>query len=195
MMNSPFFALVSNSTILKNNFAFVNALLIYACMYILYAMYLQMSWSFLLLTYTSFSKSADYILNKFMKTFTKWVACCVAWNMFLNECMVCWCMHVYIYIWRARDLVRSIERVKKLNLWKRKKKKTRSFIRSAMEAAGASLLAQSLLERISPVILLLPTPSVEESCKKNNLNFLQILHPFCNINQIDGKDTSSSVFL
>ena len=34
MMNSPFFALVSNSTILKNNFAFVNALLIYACMYI-----------------------------------------------------------------------------------------------------------------------------------------------------------------
>ena len=43
MMNSPFFALVSNSTILKNNFAFVNALLIYACMYILYAMYLQMS--------------------------------------------------------------------------------------------------------------------------------------------------------
>jgi hypothetical protein len=56
-----------------------------------------------------------------------------------------------------------------------------------MEAPGSSLLAKSLLERVSPVVLLLPTPSVEESCRKNHLGFLQILHPFCNLDQIDGK--------
>eukprot|EP00250_Pteridium_aquilinum_P007625 c17296_g1_i1 orf=72-4250(+) len=51
--------------------------------------------------------------------------------------------------------------------------------------AGSSLLAQSLRERMTPVLLLLPTPGVEESCAKNNLSFRDILRPFSTVHEID----------
>lgn len=50
---------------------------------------------------------------------------------------------------------------------------------------GGSLLSQILLETITPVVMVLPTPLVEESCQKNNLNFVQILRPFCFYDKID----------
>lgn len=50
---------------------------------------------------------------------------------------------------------------------------------------GGSLLSQILLETITPVVMVLPTPLVEESCQKNNLSFVQILRPFCFYDKID----------
>lgn len=50
---------------------------------------------------------------------------------------------------------------------------------------GGSLLSQILLETITPVVMVLPTPLVEEACQKNNLNFVQILRPFCFYDKID----------
>ncbi|XP_057438916.1 uncharacterized protein LOC130730816 isoform X2 [Lotus japonicus] len=46
-------------------------------------------------------------------------------------------------------------------------------------------LGQMLLEEITPVVMVLSTPSVEEACLKNNLSFLQMLTPFCSFNDID----------
>ncbi|MCO5561000.1 hypothetical protein L7F22_014620 [Adiantum nelumboides] len=48
-----------------------------------------------------------------------------------------------------------------------------------------TLLEQTLQERITPLLLLLPTPAVEDSCAKNNLSFRDILRPFCSIHDID----------
>ena len=44
-------------------------------------------------------QNEQIIFNKFRKTFTKWVGCCVAWNLFLNECMVCIDVCVYVYLY------------------------------------------------------------------------------------------------
>ncbi|XP_061362471.1 uncharacterized protein LOC133306201 [Gastrolobium bilobum] len=46
-------------------------------------------------------------------------------------------------------------------------------------------LGQMLLEEITPVVMVLSTPSVEESCLKNGFSFLQMLTPFCSFNNID----------
>ncbi|RDX88744.1 Trafficking protein particle complex subunit 8, partial [Mucuna pruriens] len=46
-------------------------------------------------------------------------------------------------------------------------------------------LGQMLLEEITPVVMILSTPSVEEACLKNHVSFLQMLTPFCSFNNID----------
>ncbi|XP_045795851.1 trafficking protein particle complex subunit 8 [Trifolium pratense] len=46
-------------------------------------------------------------------------------------------------------------------------------------------LGQMLLEEITPVVMVLSTPSVEETCLKNGFSFLQMLTPFCSFNNID----------
>lgn len=53
-------------------------------------------------------------------------------------------------------------------------------------------LGQMLLEEITPVVMLLSTPSVEEASLKNGLSFLQTLTPFCSFNNIDGNLISQS---
>nr|KYP56952.1 Protein TRS85 isogeny [Cajanus cajan] len=54
----------------------------------------------------------------------------------------------------------------------------------AMDPATTPL-GQMLLEEITPVVMLLSTPSVEQACLKNGLSFLQTLTPFCSFNNID----------
>ncbi|XP_027923371.1 trafficking protein particle complex subunit 8 [Vigna unguiculata] len=46
-------------------------------------------------------------------------------------------------------------------------------------------LGQMLLEEITPVVMLISTPSVEEASRKNGLSFLQMLTPFCSFDNID----------
>ncbi|KAL2464074.1 Tetratricopeptide repeat (TPR)-like superfamily protein [Forsythia ovata] len=46
-------------------------------------------------------------------------------------------------------------------------------------------LGRMLLDEISPVVMVLRTPLVEESCRKNGLSFIEMLSPFCNFNNID----------
>ena len=53
-------------------------------------------------------------------------------------------------------------------------------------------LGRMLLDEITPVVMVLSTPIVEEACLKNNLSFLQMLTPFCSFSNIDG-DTSNSL--
>ena len=48
-------------------------------------------------------------------------------------------------------------------------------------------LGKMLLEEITPVVLVLCTPLVEESCLKNGLSFIQMLSPFCDFTNIDGE--------
>ncbi|XVE96276.1 hypothetical protein REPUB_Repub02eG0207200 [Reevesia pubescens] len=46
-------------------------------------------------------------------------------------------------------------------------------------------LGKMLLEEISPVVMVLCTPIVEESCLKNGLSFIEMLSPFCSFANID----------
>ncbi|BFG38453.1 hypothetical protein CerSpe_247270 [Prunus speciosa] len=46
-------------------------------------------------------------------------------------------------------------------------------------------LGRMLLDEISPVVMVLRTPLVEEACLKNGLTFIQMLRPFCVFNNID----------
>ncbi|XP_071710414.1 uncharacterized protein [Rutidosis leptorrhynchoides] len=46
-------------------------------------------------------------------------------------------------------------------------------------------LRKMLLDEITPVVMVLPTPLVEERCQKNRLSFVQMLTPFCTFNNID----------
>ncbi|CAL5194328.1 unnamed protein product [Lathyrus oleraceus] len=46
-------------------------------------------------------------------------------------------------------------------------------------------LGKMLLEEITPVVMVISTPAVEETCLKNGLSFLQMLTPFCSFNNID----------
>ncbi|XVF07518.1 hypothetical protein REPUB_Repub06bG0146000 [Reevesia pubescens] len=46
-------------------------------------------------------------------------------------------------------------------------------------------LGRMLLEEITPVVMVLCTPLVEESCLKNGLSFIQMLSPFCDFSNID----------
>ncbi|XWS56080.1 hypothetical protein CRYUN_Cryun09bG0055900 [Craigia yunnanensis] len=48
-----------------------------------------------------------------------------------------------------------------------------------------SPLGKMLLEEITPVVMVLCTPLVEESCLKNGLSFIQMLSPFCDFTNID----------
>lgn len=47
-------------------------------------------------------------------------------------------------------------------------------------------LGKMLLDEITPVIMVLSTPLVEEASLKNHLSFVQMLSPFCSFNNIDG---------
>lgn len=49
-----------------------------------------------------------------------------------------------------------------------------------------STLGKMLLDGITPVVMVLRTPLVEESCLKNGLSFVQMLSPFSIFNNIDG---------
>lgn len=48
-----------------------------------------------------------------------------------------------------------------------------------------SALRKMLLDEITPVVMVLPTPLVEERCQKNGLSFVQMLSPFCSFHNID----------
>ncbi|KAL9373909.1 hypothetical protein Peur_033529 [Populus x canadensis] len=60
-----------------------------------------------------------------------------------------------------------------------------------MDPAKTSL-GKMLLEEITPVVMVLRTPLVEESCLKNNLSFIEMLSPFCDFNNIDVPVRTSS---
>ena len=49
-----------------------------------------------------------------------------------------------------------------------------------------SSLGKMLLEEISPVVMVLCTPLVEETFLKNGISFVETLKPFCNFSNIDG---------
>ncbi|KAK4419448.1 hypothetical protein Salat_2357700 [Sesamum alatum] len=46
-------------------------------------------------------------------------------------------------------------------------------------------LGRMLLDEITPVVMVLRTPLVEESCRKNGLSLIEMLAPFSNFNNID----------
>ncbi|KAL3628138.1 hypothetical protein CASFOL_027184 [Castilleja foliolosa] len=46
-------------------------------------------------------------------------------------------------------------------------------------------LGRMLLDEITPVVMVLRTPLVDESCSKNGLSLIEMLTPFCNFNNID----------
>ncbi|XP_057951278.1 uncharacterized protein LOC131146026 isoform X2 [Malania oleifera] len=46
-------------------------------------------------------------------------------------------------------------------------------------------LGRMLVEEITPVVMVLRTPLVEEACLKNGLSFVQMLSPYCVFNNID----------
>lgn len=48
-------------------------------------------------------------------------------------------------------------------------------------------LGKMLQEEITPVVMVLCTPLVEEACLKNGLSLVEMLSPFCNFNNIDGE--------
>eukprot|EP00249_Psilotum_nudum_P025198 c29451_g1_i1 orf=1-1410(-) len=52
-------------------------------------------------------------------------------------------------------------------------------------AGGTSLLGEIIRERFTPVVMVLPTLAVEESCQKNNTSFLDLMRRFCDLRQID----------
>ncbi|KAI4369129.1 hypothetical protein MLD38_017613 [Melastoma candidum] len=53
-------------------------------------------------------------------------------------------------------------------------------------------LGRMLLEEITPVVMVLTTPLVEESCSKNGLSFVEMIRPFCSFNNIDVPVRTSS---
>jgi hypothetical protein len=50
-----------------------------------------------------------------------------------------------------------------------------------------SSLGKMLLEEISPVVMVLCTPLVEDTFLRNGLSFVETLKPFCNFSNIDGE--------
>lgn len=55
-------------------------------------------------------------------------------------------------------------------------------------------LGRMLVEEITPAVMVLQTPLVEEACQKNGLNFVQMLQPFCLFNKIDGDESLCTFF-
>ncbi|XP_050228133.1 uncharacterized protein LOC126677515 [Mercurialis annua] len=53
-------------------------------------------------------------------------------------------------------------------------------------------LGKMLMEEITPVVMVLRTPLVEEACIKNGLSFVEMLTPFCNFSNIDVPVRTSS---
>lgn len=53
-----------------------------------------------------------------------------------------------------------------------------------MDPANTTL-GRMLLDQITPAVMVLRTPLVEESCRRNGLSFIEMLNPFCNFNNID----------
>lgn len=53
-------------------------------------------------------------------------------------------------------------------------------------------LGKMLQEEITPVVMVLCTPLVEEACLKNGLSLVEMLSPFCNFNNIDVPVRTSS---
>lgn len=49
-----------------------------------------------------------------------------------------------------------------------------------------SYLGRLLQEEITPVIMVLSTPLVEDACQTNGLNFIELLLPFSVFNKING---------
>ncbi|XP_017631421.1 uncharacterized protein LOC108474048 [Gossypium arboreum] len=54
-----------------------------------------------------------------------------------------------------------------------------------MADPASTPLGKMLLEEITPVVMVLCTPYVEESCLKNGLSLIQLLSPFCDFTNID----------
>ncbi|MBA0619523.1 hypothetical protein Godav_028683 [Gossypium davidsonii] len=54
-----------------------------------------------------------------------------------------------------------------------------------MADPSSTPLGKMLLEEITPVVMVLCTPYVEESCLKNGLSLIQLLSPFCDFTNID----------
>lgn len=46
-------------------------------------------------------------------------------------------------------------------------------------------LGRMLLDEITPVVMVIRTPLVEEACRKNGLSFVEMLSPFCSFSNID----------
>ncbi|PIN02854.1 hypothetical protein CDL12_24629 [Handroanthus impetiginosus] len=46
-------------------------------------------------------------------------------------------------------------------------------------------LGRMLLDEITPVVMVLRTPLVEESCRKNGFSLIEMLTPFSKFNNID----------
>jgi hypothetical protein len=55
-----------------------------------------------------------------------------------------------------------------------------------------SSLGKMLLEEISPVVMVLCTPLVEDTFLRNGLSFVETLKPFCNFSNIDVPVRTSS---
>jgi len=60
----------------------------------------------------------------------------------------------------------------------------RGSSRAAMEPAGTAL-AQLMRQRMSPVVMVMSTPRAEETCRKNRLGVVDLLRPFCVLDQIN----------
>ncbi len=54
-----------------------------------------------------------------------------------------------------------------------------------MDAAGTAL-AQLIRQRMCPVVMVMATPRAEEASRKNELGIVDLLRPFCVLDQIDG---------
>lgn len=62
-----------------------------------------------------------------------------------------------------------------------------------MADPASTPLGKLLLDEITPVVMVLCTPLVEETCQKNSLSFVQMLSPLCDFNNIDGESLSLSL--
>ena len=56
---------------------------------------------------------------------------------------------------------------------------------NTMEPAGTAL-AQLMRQRMCPVVMVMATPRAEETSRKNELGIVDLLRPFCVLDQIDG---------
>ncbi|KAK8514706.1 hypothetical protein V6N12_057603 [Hibiscus sabdariffa] len=54
-----------------------------------------------------------------------------------------------------------------------------------MADPASTPLGKMLLEEITPVVMVLCTSLVEQSCLKNGISFVQMLSPFCDFTNID----------
>lgn len=54
-----------------------------------------------------------------------------------------------------------------------------------MDAAGTAL-AHLMQQRMCPVVMVMTSPRAEETSRKNELGIVDLLRPFCVLDQIDG---------